>query len=181
MVKVFILATMTFMLNINAQAQITATSINKVHLRTPMDKILRKVRFEDSPYRSLFSANPPGNFYFLLLENGEDSCNVVKFLIAQTGRTGKIIQLYAYIDASDIHSLIEQINAISNKHSMATSTIGEPSGNAVHGWSTDQGTTIISTFTDVIDRAMGFAPTVVSIFYKTDSDEIGNSFFNTKF
>ncbi|QJB34891.1 hypothetical protein HF324_27605 [Chitinophaga oryzae] len=171
---------MSMMLYMSAEAQITAIGINHVHLHTPISEIARKVRFLDSPYRKFFSAKPANNFYFLFMDQEEDSSNIVRFLIAQTGKAGTIIKLYAYLEANDLKRLIDQINTFSNKHTIATSSIGEQFGSFVHGWSTDAGTTILAGRSGIWDQTVGFVPTIVSIFYKSDLDEIDGTFVDTK-
>jgi len=171
---------MTIMCNMSAEAQVTVTGINHIRLHTPISEVARKVRFVDSPFRDFFTASPADRFYFLFMDQEEDTNNTVKFLIAQTGAAGTIIKLYAYVEAGNLDGLIDHINTLSNKHTIATSSIGESSGSAVHGWSTDAGTTILARRSGIEDPTIGFVPTIISIFYKTDFDEIDGTYVDTK-
>ncbi|MCW3463153.1 hypothetical protein [Chitinophaga nivalis] len=174
MTKVLIVVTFFLIFQMNVTGQISATSFNGVALHTNIKDIPGCISYKDFAEKHLFSAEPDLNFYYLPIIDSQDSL-IVKYVFLQCNNDKELNKIFILIDDSNNNALSILKRVLGPEHTTGQSSMGQPYGNIVYGWSTNAGTTVLMFKEGREHSVLNFPVTTITIRYKSDYEALQNT------
>ncbi|MCW3463154.1 hypothetical protein [Chitinophaga nivalis] len=162
MTKILIVITFFLIFKMNAIGQISATSFNGIALHSNINDIPGCVNFNDFSEKDHFNATPASAFYYLPIIKSQDSL-IVKYFFLQCNKDKVLNKIIVLIDDSNNKALTILTKVLGPEYSTGQSSMGQPYGNIVYGWSTDAGTTVIMFKEGVTHSTLRFPVTTITI------------------